>query len=288
MFSITLQISYEGFSIEHKEKNLMAVKPNPDIKKIEPALVNKSKEQVRQNQKGSHSTLKDYKNETPLPQKPSDDNSSSNFNQYALFGVVILGVIIAVFLFSGGGYISGSEHTKQSKTASPESSSSQSIPITHTQKPVNNCHLGPSCDCENVILIGRDLSGYGLKNGNLRYGDLRRVDLEGATLTYGDLTGANLNGADLTDALMVRTNLNDADLRDTTIDNTFFGDADLSGANFEGASIVESDFSNANLRGASFKNAEVDDYTNFGGADLSCATWIYGDKCSEGSIGRCK
>ncbi|MDR2140827.1 MAG: pentapeptide repeat-containing protein [Deltaproteobacteria bacterium] len=156
-----------------------------------------------------------------------------------------------------------------------------------------------------VNLRGADLGEADLAKANLENCDLTgvravKVKAKNLRVTFcQDLGAANFNGADLTDSLFVgtaargtsfqgvradRVNLREADLSggDWTgsslkgavffrgdLRKTLFGHADLYQAVFGGADLRGTDFGGASLYAADFYRVDIDDFTNFKGADLT-------------------
>ncbi|HHY96597.1 MAG TPA: pentapeptide repeat-containing protein [Acholeplasma sp.] len=107
-----------------------------------------------------------------------------------------------------------------------------------------------------------DLSYADLSKTNLRYVDLRYVDLSYADLRGANLMDADLRYVDLSYADLRGADLMDADLSGAALMNTNLSSADLRGANLMGANLMGAALINTNLSGATLMN------TNLNGADL--------------------
>ncbi|MBX3012665.1 MAG: pentapeptide repeat-containing protein [Caldilineaceae bacterium] len=151
--------------------------------------------------------------------------------------------------------------------------------------------------CIGEYLIGRDLSGAVLRNGdfteanlsgaNLSNADLYGVNFSGANLTGVNLQGANLNGARLTGATLIKADLRGAQLNDTDLRGADLSETDLTqvnltqvhldGVTFTGAKLVETQLQEKNLAGVSFVNADLT------GANLSGAI-LTGSRLSNANL----
>jgi len=119
----------------------------------------------------------------------------------------------------------------------------------------------------HLEIIGRGVDvwnkwrkGKEVKEPDLSYATLKRVNLEGANFEGADLEGADLEAADLEGANLKRANLRFVRLNW----------ANLGGANLKGAHIIWGNLSEANLRGANLITAYLYG-TNLRGADLEGA-----------------
>ena len=101
------------------------------------------------------------------------------------------------------------------------------------------------------------------------------------------LIGWGFNHVDVSYSSFKVALLVDAHFKFAVCRNTNFTNADLAGASFEGANLEGAVFKNTDLQKANLEGATVDALTDFGGANLSGATWIDGRICKEGSIGTC-
>lgn len=124
-----------------------------------------------------------------------------------------------------------------------------------------------------------------LQKANLREADLTGADLFGADLTGANITGANLNKADLREAILIDAELIDvnfdyADLRRTCLRNAkLIGipewmmlkpDATIGSfkPQLKGTKLNEADFTETRLNGLDFRNVDLSNIKNFGGAKL--------------------
>ncbi len=145
---------------------------------------------------------------------------------------------------------------------------------------LREAYLGGADLCE-AELSGADLSEADLSAANVgraRLGGarLREVSARHASFDAAEMSEAKLAGADLRDAEFVGTTLREADLSRATLDGATFEDADLSGARLTGASLkgarlFGTRFAGADLSAADLTGAQVDDHTDFSGADLTDA-----------------
>lgn len=88
-------------------------------------------------------------------------------------------------------------------------------------------------ELEAHTLVGADLSGRNLANGNFVEMDLRGAMFHAATLQDADFRLAKLDGANFHAA-----NLNGADFRNTSLIGAIFDGAQLQGARFAGARVT--------------------------------------------------
>lgn len=130
---------------------------------------------------------------------------------------------------------------------------------------------GPGMDC-----TGRDLRGARWDN----------VDLSGARFDGADLRDASLRGAQLPNASFNDAKLDQADLSDTELINCDFNNAHLPAARLVNAQLINTVFRNAELAGADFSGASMIN-ADFTAAQLDDATWVNGQRCASGSVGRC-
>ena len=107
-----------------------------------------------------------------------------------------------------------------------------------------------------LYLANKNGSGKDLTKANLRWSDLRRVNLRKANLAGADLTGANLFQADLRGAKFTNATLRKADLRGAKFTNATLQEADLRGSDLRGAHLL-----GANLHGSNFSDARLDTTT---------------------------
>jgi uncharacterized protein YjbI with pentapeptide repeats len=156
------------------------------------------------------------------------------------------------------------------------------IPLKAAAKRANLAHAnlerGQLNNSRWPISINASFDDANLKNANLehiRSSNLFDQDLGlRATFVRADLAGASFYHA------LLGTGANPID----------FSYANLRGVSFVETTISHANFSNANLRGANFNRSKFfadGRFLNFSGADLSGATWVNGQKCREGSVGRC-
>lgn len=106
-----------------------------------------------------------------------------------------------------------------------------------------------------------DLRYVNLSKTNLRYADLEYSNLINTDLTYADLTNTNLTYADLTYADLSNTDLRCADLSNTDLSYADLRYADLRGADLEGANLRYANLSYANLKGANLKDVKTNIHT---------------------------
>ena len=121
---------------------------------------------------------------------------------------------------------------------------------------------------EKVICTGKTIAEAVSNNlANLRYADLRGVDLGGVNLADADLSGACL-----ADAYLGGVNLRNAYLRGVDLRNACLAGVDLHGACLAGAYLSGSDLSGSDLSGSDLSGSDLS------GAKLS---WESHDLISE-------
>jgi uncharacterized protein YjbI with pentapeptide repeats len=130
---------------------------------------------------------------------------------------------------------------------------------------------GPGMDC-----TGRDLRGAQWDN----------VDLSGARFDGADLRNASMRGAQLPNATFQDAKLDDADFSGAELINCDFNNARLTGAHLANTQLINTVFMNADLGGADFRGASMIN-ADFMAAQLDDATWVDGQRCAKGSIGKC-
>jgi len=118
-----------------------------------------------------------------------------------------------------------------------------------------------NCNMLSLVAIRTDISESNLHSAILRNANLFASNFSKSRMDYVDLSGSNLSFA-------------------------VFNHTNLKGANFKRADLKKTSFTGANLTYADFSNASLSQ-TNFKDADLSHAIWVEGQKCKQGSIGRC-
>lgn len=112
-------------------------------------------------------------------------------------------------------------------------------------------------------LHAENLAGANLERANFYMADLSKANLEKANLSKANLMRANLVGATLRG-----TNLAGADLQEGHLEKANLSNANLMRANLSKANLVAANFSNADLQQATLLGAEIDESTNFEGAEL--------------------
>jgi len=108
-----------------------------------------------------------------------------------------------------------------------------------------------------AVLDRIDLSDRNLTGAKFRDSDLARATLRDANLSGADLRGARLVDADLADALFYEADLRGADLSRTNLRDAFFNHANLQGADLLAADMQRAEFLNADLRGALIRLADL-------------------------------
>ncbi|MBP2560355.1 uncharacterized protein YjbI with pentapeptide repeats [Neorhizobium galegae] len=114
----------------------------------------------------------------------------------------------------------------------------------------------------------KDLARRDLKNAHLEGLDLTNVDLTGAHIEQANFSGANLSGATLNKAHTMNADMSHANLSGVVANSTVLFGVNLSGADLRHAKLVSSHFSRvklhgADLRNANFRNARLNDGTDF-------------------------
>lgn len=120
-----------------------------------------------------------------------------------------------------------------------------------------------------------DLRGVNLENADLRYVDLRHTSLENAILKNANLYDVNLENANLQYADLRHANLYSANLENANLNGAdlLFANlryADLKKVNLKGATLINADLRHANLRHANLEDANLYGVALLG-ADLSDA-----------------
>jgi len=134
-----------------------------------------------------------------------------------------------------------------------------------------------SSEPRNVTLSlrDRDLSYAILVRVDLRQADLTRVEMRGANLFLAQLHDAHLSRAQLQGVLFTSAQLQAADLRQAELQGANLSDVQLQGAKFSQAQLQAADLSGAQLQAAQLFNAKLPGANLFGaqlqGADLSQA-----------------
>ena len=106
----------------------------------------------------------------------------------------------------------------------------------------------------------KDFSGYDLRQKDLSWCNLERVNFY-----LADLTGTKFNSAKLYNANFIGADLTGADLSGADLRTARFNSAKLIGANLQGADLTSAFLNNANLNGANLNGAYL------GRADISGA-----------------
>ena len=152
------------------------------------------------------------------------------------------------------------------------------------------------------LLSGMNLQGAYLYQANLQWANLQgayltQADLQGANLTQANLQEANLQWANLFQANLQRANLTQANLQEATLQwanlfqanlqeanlqwaNLWGADlwgANLQWANLQGANLTQANLQEANLQRAYLQDIQVNNQTNFKGANLTGATNLPAD-----------
>lgn len=118
-----------------------------------------------------------------------------------------------------------------------------------------------------AVLQNASLQGANFSCANLAYSYLQGAQLQGANLSnFGSCNGVNLTYAALSNANLSGANLKGANLNHANLFGTILTDANLESSNLTGAMLFS---------------------TILTGANLSGAIWINGQRCKQGSIGRC-
>jgi uncharacterized protein YjbI with pentapeptide repeats len=104
---------------------------------------------------------------------------------------------------------------------------------------------------------GADLTGAKLRGATLIAADLNDANLNGADLSHAKLTGALLNSAILSGAVLSEATLNRASLSAAKLDEADLGLANLEGAYLEDASLIKAKLNAAKLSGADLRYAKV-------------------------------
>lgn len=143
---------------------------------------------------------------------------------------------------------------------------------------MREAYLGGADLCEAELsgadLSEADLSAANLSRARLAGARLREVIARHASFDAAEMSEAKLTAADLREAEFVGAILREADLSRATLDGATLEDADLTkarltGASLKGARCFGTRFVGADLSSADLTGAQVDDETNFTGADLT-------------------
>ena len=115
---------------------------------------------------------------------------------------------------------------------------------------------------ERADLTGAHLEGANLSGTNLKGANLLGVHLEGANLKEACLEGANLpfaylEGANLTGAHLEGANLSDTNLKGANLLGVHLEGANLKEAHLEGANLSDTNLKGANLLGVHLENADL-------------------------------
>lgn len=134
-------------------------------------------------------------------------------------------------------------------------------------KGASPCVTTKECTCCYLAGPGADFTSGPMPCEDLRYGDLRLMNLEGANLANVDLTcasfeGANLRGTIFRDsagshAVFTRANLENAVFERATLNHANFVRANLAGANFGHSQLENGAFNSSVVRGATFEHANL-------------------------------
>lgn len=116
--------------------------------------------------------------------------------------------------------------------------------------------------------------------------DLQVINLEGKTFKFSKLNNALLTAARLKESNFEGSNFQGAILRGADFSKAHLGEANfkfskLQDVNLSGSHLINANFERANLKGVNLEEAVLL------GANFEGATWIDGEKCARGSIGRC-
>jgi len=165
--------------------------------------------------------------------------------------------------------------------------------------------------CQDCILImikkpaqdfaGAKMSGSNLRNGSFPGTNFAGADLERTDFSETDLTASSFAGANLTKGKFNKVKFGATNFQGTNFEEVRVAEADAPGSNFTGASfkralflnsnLAEGRFVNLSLKGADFSdsnlNKSVFEAVDFGDVRLVGATWIDGQRCTNGSVGFC-
>ena len=135
-------------------------------------------------------------------------------------------------------------------------------------------------DLSGANLFDANLSKANLAEANLNGVDLRFTDLREIELAGASLVDANLSGVDLTGTSLNGINLSGADLSAANLSGVDLGHArligaDLTGANLNGAILAWADLTGANLSNADLKNTHLG-WSQLQGTDLRGALYTEG------------
>ncbi|MDR2141036.1 MAG: pentapeptide repeat-containing protein [Deltaproteobacteria bacterium] len=119
--------------------------------------------------------------------------------------------------------------------------------------------IGYGQNLGQVNFNGADLRDFVLLGNSARGTSFQGVQADGANLREADLSGSDWTGSSLKGAVLFRGDLRQASFARADLFQAVLGGADLRGTNFGGSSLYSADFYRAN----------VDNFTNFKGADLN-------------------
>lgn len=102
-------------------------------------------------------------------------------------------------------------------------------------------------------IIGANLNGANLQNGDFNYANFAHTNLTNAKLMLVHFEDANLQKANLTGSDLFGAHLKDANLENANLQYAFMEEADLSYTNLQNA-----DLSGANLQAANLKYAKIE------------------------------
>ncbi len=131
-------------------------------------------------------------------------------------------------------------------------------------------------DCIGANLVGWDLEGAVLRNGDFVEANLRGATLNTADLYNADFSGANLGSVNLQNANLRNTRLIGAVLNRTDFRGAEFGDTDLRGAELNEADLTRVDLTRVHLDGVTFDKAKLVE-ANLKGKNLAGLSMIQAD-----------
>ena len=127
----------------------------------------------------------------------------------------------------------------------------------------------------------QDLAGSYLPNSNLSFSSFIKVNFDKSIMINSILAFGMFS-----ESSFIRANLYEANLQGANFERSDFSSANLTRVNFQGATLIGANFKNANLVEADFTSSNILE-SNFEGANLNDAVWDDGQKCKNGSIGKC-
>ena len=129
-------------------------------------------------------------------------------------------------------------------------------------RPVGEVNL--RIDLEEISAKDFIMSNSEMRNVDLIYASLERVNLGGAHLERADLTGAHLEGANLSDTNLKGANLLGVHLENADLRGAHLEKADLTGAHLQGANLGNVFFDQIALGNKKLlDHAEYDNETSF-------------------------